>query len=315
MKPWISVVATLLALTACQPADVKVKTVKERLEAGQLVEFTEPGYRRPSCSDRAPDWSALEVSNQEERERVILKSQASILHPGRHSCYRVGSVVNLKVFREDETDGQVQITKLSLIKLDKLHAGHLKGRFFSKSEDFESYKNFLAEKRMRPEFDNIVTIVEFVYITDSASDQVKIWEDEEKRNSGDGYQETTKDGEKVGTCPGSTWRDIRIPPEFHADVLAGNIKSWYTLGDRSCFEQGQEVEITPIGGGASVGRVRISKLKIFKLEALNAERFNLPNYSYEEVKKAIEQHVAKMDRPQKWIVVIDFELVSTDGGR
>jgi hypothetical protein len=55
MKLWLPAMAVALLLTACNPADQKVKSVRERLEAGEVVEFTEAGYRRPSCREGQPD--------------------------------------------------------------------------------------------------------------------------------------------------------------------------------------------------------------------------------------------------------------------
>ncbi|MGE0528001.1 MAG: hypothetical protein AB7P49_13120, partial [Bdellovibrionales bacterium] len=106
-----------LGLSACQPNDVHTQSVKERLDSGKVVEFTEPGYRRPSCSEWKPDWEELRIANEGERQRIVIRTQESALNPGRHSCFRVGSAVILDPRDGTRQEpGSVRITKLALVK-------------------------------------------------------------------------------------------------------------------------------------------------------------------------------------------------------
>ena len=309
MKLKVLAIGLALFLNACQPSDVKVRSVKERLDAGQLVEFTTPGYRRPSCSSSAPDWTNLSLSDNAERERIVLKTQGATLNPGRHSCFRVGSIVNLTV--EGKSNGRARIRKLGIIKIASLEARQLKGRFFAKSDDFNRFKNNVLERRMKPEHEGLVTIIEVDYLPGSAADQKLIEDKEQERNAGDGYEETTADGQRLGECPrNSVWKEILVQPDYQALVMGGQIKSWYRLGNLNCITQGQEVDVkaSRSAEAPSVGKVKITRVKLFKINALSRERLDLPDYDFEKFKaKILAENAEKKPRPEEWIIVYDLQ--------
>jgi hypothetical protein len=162
---------SLFILEGCQPNDLPTRNTRQKLEAGELVEFKTPGYRRPSCQNRQPDWRELRVTT-DERVRVVLGKQQSQLMPGKHSCLRVGGVVDLQILNASgSTSGRVQITKLALIKVGQLKASHLKGRYFASAQDFQSYLTDVRS-RLKPEDQDIVMITEFTYLTGSAVDEL-----------------------------------------------------------------------------------------------------------------------------------------------
>lgn len=302
-------IGAALFLTACQPSDVKVKSVKERLDAGQLVEFTKPGYRRPSCSQAAPDWTNLSLSDNAERERIVLKAQGATLNPGRHSCFRVGGIVNLAV--EGKSNGRARIRKLGIIKIANLESRQLKGKFFAKSDDFNRFKNNVLEKRMKPEHEGLVTIIEVDYLPGSAADQKLIEDKEREKNSGDGFEETTADGQRVGECRNnSVWKEILVPADHQSLVMGGQIKSWYRLGNFNCLTQGQDVDVKASlsSDTPSAGKVKITRVKMFKINALSRERFDLPDYDFETLKaKILTENADKKPRPEEWIIVYDLQ--------
>jgi len=312
MNLWVIAVAAVLTLTACQPSDVKVKTVRERLEAGQVVEFTKPGYRRPDCPSRAPDWTDLLVSN-EIRQRIVLKSQATLPGLGKKPCYRVGSVVNIKVAGNSAGLGQVRIVKLSLVKAESLRQNAFNDRFIGKAkvEEFARLKEDL-QKALKPEHEGLIHIVEYQYLNGSAADQKAI---EEKAQATDLYQETSENGQRVGSCPADkSWNDIVAPQEFHPLILGGQIKSWYRLGDSACLNQGQEVDVkaSSAAGTPSSGQVRITKLKLFRVSDLDQSRFELPGFDFEKLREKILAD--NLRARQEKITVMDVEPLTSGAG-
>lgn len=301
---------TLIALTllsACQPADVSPKTVKERLDGGELVEFSKPGFRPKACSDRQSDWSDIRLSNNLERQKIVLGQQLSVLNPGIYSCFRVGSIVALNVQGLRPPAGQVRITKLAWVKLDSLEGRHLKGQVFARSQDVDRYRD-QVRLRMQADHAGMVTVVEFTYLKGTAADEKAIKEDEDKRNQGDGLEETTADGQALSSCK-NAWSDVFVPTGFHGAIQEGKISSWYQLGERNCLKQGQTVALRASRDQAPFTTASIKKIKRFKTSFLDAKYFVLNEYDFANLKTEIEN--ANRQKNEIWMTVVDFELNST----
>lgn len=296
----VLVTATALLLTACQPADQKVKSVKERLEAGEVVEFTKPGYRRPSCSSRQPDWTDVRLSDEAERERIITKAQASSLNPGKHSCFRVGSVIDLNSPQKNSNAGKVRITKISIVQLDKLTSRNLKGTYFAKADDFGRYKD-AAKFRLKPEHEGIVTIVDFQYIADSAPDEKLIKEKVKREAEGDGLSQTMNDGDFISSC-NAPWTELLAADAFHEPLLSGKLRSFYRIGDLNCLKQGQIVELKAKRGDPSKGMMKILKIKKFRMAHLSEKYFEMGEYPYADLERTI-----KAERANEWMTVMIVE--------
>jgi hypothetical protein len=299
-------------LSACQPADQNLLTVRERLEKGEVVEFSTPGYRRPSCSERNPDWTDVGLSNQDERARVVLGQQGSVLAPGLYSCYRVGSVIALKVSGKSGGLGFIQISKISLVRLENLKSFHLKGRFFASTSEFGRYLDGLKPRMQDPKYKGVVTIVDFRYIEGSALDEKAIRDEDQRKSVGDGYEETRNDGDTLSDCR-SPWSYVSLPQEFLNPVKAGALKSWYQLGERNCFQQGQEASLELSSEGhPSVAKIRIIKIKRVKLSAIDAKYFRLLNFDFAAVKARI---LSDNQHNETWITIADFDLLSDFAAR
>ena len=94
----MNIIFTLLAVLAvvgCKPNDQHVKTVKERVDAGEVVWFSEAGTKLPNCRNGA-DWPGLRGTPEDERSRIVLGKQKTVVSPGNRSCYRIGSRVALR---------------------------------------------------------------------------------------------------------------------------------------------------------------------------------------------------------------------------
>jgi hypothetical protein len=293
-----------LILAACQPADKKVKSVKERLEAGELVEFTKPGYRPPACNQHLPDWSDIRLRDESERERIVLKTQRSALNPGKYSCFRIGSIIDLNSPDKHSGAGKARITKLSIVALDKLQARNLKGSFFSKAQDFSNYK---ASVKLYPDHQGLVTIVDFEYIPDSAPDEKDIKEKIKREGDSDGLVETAKDGEFVSSC-NAPWTELLAADNFHEALLNGSLKSFYRVGDLNCLAQGQQAEVKTKRGDASKGMVKILKVRKFRMAHLDASYFRGKEADFVQLEAAI-----KADKQNEWMTVMDVEPVAAAG--
>lgn len=307
MFAWLNAALFLIALTACQPADKSTKTVKEKIDAGYVVDFTKPGYRRPSCPSRAPDWSDVRLNDDSERERIITQSQSSILSPGKHSCFRVGAVVSINSPQIRSGSGQARINKISLVKIDNLNSSSLKGSFFAKADDFNSYRDNMR-RRMRLSDEGIVTIVDLRYIEGSAADESSIKEKLAREASGDGFSETSSDGSSISNCT-TPWTEILVPESFHEALLSGTLRSYYRMGDLNCLKQGQQVELKVKRGDPSKGLLKVVKIKKFRTSFLSPQYFNLGSFTWETLATAI-----KAERPQEWMTVMEVSPVLAPTG-
>ncbi len=292
--------AMLLALTACQPSDQKVKTVRERLEAGETVEFTKPGTNTPNCG--AAVWSTIKVANKPERDRVIVGSQASILNTGYKFCGKIGRAIDMTVFKGDQGLGQVVVKKISIVKLDFLRPSLLKGKYFSSDIDFDNYKKSI---KLYPENLGIVTIIETQYQNGSAVDEKAVREKEDEKSKSDGLEETTEDGKDLSQCS-SPWSDLAVADEFQDAVLKGSLGSWYSIGQKNCIRQGQLVNIKSKVGRdePSKGQLKVIKIRRFRMNFLAAGYFDLRGFDFEKIKTQINRDDKYRD---EWITVVDFE--------
>lgn len=302
MRLWLATFVAL-ALSACQPGDQKVKTVKERLEAGELVEFTKPGWRTKACSDRSADWVDLRITQNNARENIVLGKIKSGLNPGMYNCFRIGSVVRVGT---GSTAAAVVITKLGWVHIDKLRNTSMKGEVYASSTEFEFFRN-LIKSRMRADQLGIVTYVEFTYINGSAADQKAIEDEDQRQQQGDGYVETVNDGQSLSTCK-TPWTDVFAEEEFFNDIKAGKLLSWYRMGDLNCLPQGGSAALRKNKDTPPVATLKIKKIKRFKVGFLDPKFFTFtPDFDFGRLNQSIANQNAS--RPQALMTVVDFEIV------
>jgi hypothetical protein len=287
------------AITACKPSDQHVRTVRERLEAGEAVEFTKPGTKTANCGPAV--WTTIKVSNKIERDRVILGQQASILNAGYKFCGVIGKPVDMTVFKGDTGLGQVIVTKITLVKLDKLKKSQLKGAFFSEEQGFEDYK---AGVRLYPENQGVVTIIDTRYQKGTAVDEKAVINRDAEKRASDGYVETKEDGTDLSNCS-SAWYDLAVAEPFQEAVVSGRLGSWYSLGDRNCIRQGSTINVKSKVGKdePAVGKVKVAKIKKFRVNFLEARYFDLREQDFSPIEEQIRK---ENTRRNEWITVVDF---------
>lgn len=300
-------VVTLVA--GCKPSDQKVKSVRERLEAGETVEFTKPGMKTPNCGPA--EWNTIKVSSKQERDRVILGSQYSIVNAGYKFCGRIGLPVDMTVYKDDKGLGAVIVQKISMVKLDKLKPNQLKGNFFANTSDFDFYK---ANIKLYPENQGIVTIIDTHYAEGTAKDEKAVRQRGDEDRNTDGYKETSKDGEFIASNCKTTWSDLAVAEEFQNAVLSGAIGSWYSVGDLNCVPQGATVNIKAKVGKAGAnepikGQVKVVKIKKLRMSFLDQRYFDMRGFDFEKLKAQIAKDDTKRD---EWITILDFENKQTE---
>ena len=90
-----------LALCACQPNDQRVKTARQLMDEGQVLEMTQSGWRHSGCQKgNKPNFQLL-VNDEQERARVVLGTQGTIISLGLYNCYQVGSRTGIERFGEN----------------------------------------------------------------------------------------------------------------------------------------------------------------------------------------------------------------------
>lgn len=314
MKLGVSAIAALLMLlTACRPADQKVKSVKERLEAGEIVEFTEPGYRRPSCRQQQPDWQDVRVSDENERMRIVVGKQNSALNPGTHSCFRVGSQIKINSpgDKGNKGGGLVTLSKLSLVMIDKLEKYHLKGRYFQSSDDFFKYKDNM-KMRLRPDHNGIVTVLEFAYVKGTATDEKNLQQKDTDQSSGDGFQETLNEGDSISKC-NKPWSDLIVPEIYKSALMSGKLQSYYNWGSRNCLIQGQDALVKANFGAEfpSYAKIKVLKVKLVRAAFIDA-KFLVASGDYDlgPLKKQIQ-----LENKEEFITIVDFKVEGAPQGQ
>lgn len=306
-------VMAAVALSACQPNDTKVKTARELLDEGEVLEFTEPGFRHKGCRNK-PN-SDLRVTDDVERTRIVLGKQGTIISPGIYNCYRVGSRVGVYMERSRKRTvlpGEIIVSKISWARIEKVTKSRMKGRHFQSSEQFNSYLNDI--KRVLEIFKTpYVAIVEFQYVGGSAVDEKALVEQENEKNSGDGFQETTEDGKCLGRCPNRLWTDTEVPTEFQAALVDKSLGSWFQLREQTGFQQGAEILLkTDRNHTEGFARARIKKVKRFRYSALNERFFNFDGFAIEKLRTYIQLMNVRVN--SEWVTVIDLEILPPVAG-
>ncbi len=305
--------ATFLIFIGCQPNDQTILTVKERLDRGEIIEFSEWGFRHSGCHEKVPNWNLL-MSNPDERIRVVAGDQSTIIHPNVYSCYRVGSRVDLEVrqknaegkwVRDWNQTGRARITKITWLRIEKLTRNRLRGKFFSQSTE-EYYKYVDRVKQVLKDRSPYIALIDFSYEIGSAVDEKLIRESKEKESKEDEYEESAADGKCLRRCTSRIDSDLYVPEQFHDALRAGQLPLWVRLGFANHFRQGDIVSVKVNSKGSEVARVKIKKLKRFKSWALDkylvADGFDLT---------AVKEYVSETlrQRPETHVSIIEFELV------
>jgi len=306
MKFYAALIAAL-GLCACHPNDTHIKTVKDRMDAGEVIEMT--GKMHGGCKNK--EWSELRTV-KEEQKRIVIGKQEAFIGPKVYQCYKTGESLPLEINgKTDPENGVVKIQRvfwargdlLYKSKLNKLNVG---GKHFDSSEDFNKY---MANVKSRSSYDGYVHILELAYHKGTAA-QEKVWIEEDRLlNLGDGFKETLNDGEYVESCR-NPWTDIRVlDPEFHQPVLDGRIQSAYQLGRNNCLKTGTVVDIKT-GHDATapvIGKAKIKKVKLFRVWALDRKYFILNNFDFATIEAAVKRRNSSLNN--EFMTVTDFEVV------
>jgi hypothetical protein len=287
-----------LAIVGCKPNDTHVKTVKERVDAGEVVWFSEPGTKLPNCRV-GPDWPGIRNTPKEEVERIVLGKQRTVAAPGNRNCYRIGS--KIMVIDGKPSAGIVVVQALGIARLDLLRQGDLKGRYFDARSEFDGFTNKLAS-RMGGNKNGYIYLVNVAYVGGTAVNEKAI-KDADKL---DGYEETTKDGDSLG-C--NAWTTMEVAMDFLNPILDGKLKSYYKLGSSNCIAQGATIELKERLGTTYpvLAKVKVKKVKRFKVSALAARYFELDGFDFNILKNHVT--AANLRAKEERMTVVDFELV------
>ena len=195
---------------------------------------------------------------------------------------------------------------IALGRIDKVRQDHVKGRFFSFRDEFNAYLGSV-KKQMGGNETGYVYIVNYTYVGGSAVDEKSL----KDRDSGPDYDETTADGTDLDKCS-ANWTDLLIAPDFLQPIQEGKIKSYFKLGPHNCIKQGQVVELKDSLGETSpvLAKVKVRKVKRFKVAHLAAQYFDLVGYDFKTLHDFIAQSVKQ--RPAEYMTVVDFDLVNSE---
>jgi hypothetical protein len=295
----IAVVAILGLTTGCKPNDVHVKTVKERVDEGEIVWFSEPGTKLPICRN-SDDWTGVRSTPRDEIERVVLGKQRTMAGPGHRACYKIGSKV--MILDGKPANGFIVVQAIGIARLDKLKQSHLKGRYFDARSEFDGFKNRLAS-RMGGNQAGYIHLLNIAYVGGSSVNEKAI-KDNDKL---DGYEETTEDGEGLG-C--TAWTTMEVAQDFIPAILDGKLKSYYKLGSSNCIAQGATIELKERLGAnyPALAKAKVKKVKRFKVSALAQKLFVLDGFDFDQIKSHVTK--ANKDLNEEKMTVVDFELVA-----
>lgn len=307
MKSWLTMALALGLLAGCRPSDQKIKSVKERVLAGEFVQFTEPGY---SLCGTGRAWDNMDFGDNKERDRVIFGSQRAFFNPGWSACYRVGDVISTGIFKRGPMGGgKVRINSVGLVLLDEMYgknAAKLEGKFFASADNLNSYKAGLTN-RMKDKDLGIISVIGITYVPGTAVDEAEVRERVSEAETGDGFQETVNDGDSVSSCK-KEWTDFKIAPEVQDAVMKGELRSWFQLGRQQCLKQGQIVDLKAGFSKDSpvVAKIKVKKVRTFRVKYMKREWFDSPVYKYEDIQQAVQK--ANETRKDDSMSVVDFEI-------
>ncbi|MGE4133161.1 MAG: hypothetical protein AB7F86_16080, partial [Bdellovibrionales bacterium] len=304
----------LAVLSGCQPNDKGSKTIAERLMAGEILEFSEPGTRLPTCYRKANDWTDFRMGN-EEREMYVLGAIQSGVGPGYAPCYRIGS--NLTFGSVDKTKpfaaeaGVARVTKISLMREDLLSKSKLKGKAFASNDVYSKVTGSL-KFRMKPDHHGIVYVVDVEYIKGSAADEKAIIDEDKQRRANPDFTETEADGDSLKSCQkpkqGKGWTEVMIKDEKMLEaVKEGRLASWPLIDKCPKFIQGQTVHLKRGLGDTfpSLGKFRIRKMKRFRADFADAKYFDFKSFDYRDLEGYIKSERAR--NPGEYMTVLDLE--------
>lgn len=308
MKSWVTIALVLGLCAGCRPSDQKVDSVREQVMAGDYVEFKDTGY---SLCGSSFAWDNMRLGSEDERMRIIVKKQQAFIQPGFRACYRVGDEISIEVVNKGSLGGgRIRITSVGLVLLDKLYgrnASKLSGPYFKATDNLEAYKGTL-KSRMFPEMEGVVTVVNFVYISGTADDEAVMKQKDKEMSETDGFKETEKDGDTLASCK-TEWTDFAIKPDVLEQIKSGELRSWYNMGPRNCLKQGAEavVRISKDLASPPVIRVKVTKIKKFRVRFVDAKFFNLNGFPYATLKEMILKD--DTGKNNEFMTVIDFDYL------
>lgn len=300
------IMGLMLLLSGCQPSDQRVKNIRQLLDEGETITLTKKGERFSTCFADSPDWQELRINTDEERHRIVLGQQRSVINPGYKPCFRVGSIIYFET-NNHRVPGRARVDAISLVKLDKLKRSRLKGSYFTTTEDFNKYRDGFKFSVGKYQY-HTVTVVDVTYLSGSAVDEKTIVDEDKRKNEGPGYMEVTTPGQFLPDQPPckETWTDTWVQnTEFQEAIKAGQLKSWPRFGEKNCATPGSEMDLKAGENQPAFARVKITRVKRFKRNAVNKDYFNVDNFDLTSIFKYIDDNSGR----SRFITVIDFELI------
>lgn len=175
MIRWVYV-GIFLGLVSCSPADVNSRSVRERLEAGEIIEYSNPGEMRETCPRQRPPWNRLSLT-PEMRQGLVLGTIESIPGAGKQTCFQVGSEITLvQKGSENLRAGRAIVMRISLMRADLLDKSNLKGKAWASEEVFMRQRSTLIEHKLKPSDSGIIHILDLQYVKGSAEDEKSLGE-------------------------------------------------------------------------------------------------------------------------------------------
>lgn len=307
MKSWFTILMVMGLCAGCGPSDQHVQSVRDRVMAGEYVEFTENG--KSFCGPFVV-WSDIRVDSKDERQRIIVGKQKSYVQPTWSTCYRVGDTVALRVNKDDVASaggGLLKVKAIGFVLLDKLYgkaAEGLKGSYFKSVDNLNQYK---GSKRPFPDAEGVVTVVTFEYLAGTAADEAAVKKADREESETPAYKEQIENDKTLSTCKDKVWTDFPVKPEFLDAIKSGELRSTYNTSNQNCVKIGSEIGLrtgSKPGDPAQV-KVRVLKTKSFRTRFASIDYFDLHGYKWEDLKAILDA-----EKPSEFLTVVDFEFVS-----
>ncbi len=270
-------ISLLFQLTSCSPRDVHVDTLKDRLDQGELVMITRKGERLPTCREERSDWQELRVHRSDYENFVVGRFKSSMSR-GYQNCHRVGQkiFINSQGIDVNGSLGLAEVTGMALVNINQISR---EKRFLAKGLADELNFTKTVERLqmgMQPRHHGIVNVTFVKYVIGTSVLEAE-YKEKLKQNSDIEAQLISgkiitleSNGEKLATCSGPTWSELRIHSSKYDKVVDGGVKTLLKGGLLNCHEVGQVIDINVKDKAGPLGKVKVTSLKLLSLKTLKS---------------------------------------------
>jgi len=344
----------VLLVAACAPRDVAMsggsgggngKVTPATVSPDEVVIVQNNGELPKTCPNTNA-YKTIDSPIASDNDVFAGKVTASFA-AGDRNCFRIGDVIDLQDHvNNGPSRGKVKILRVEILAATAVTADQAKAF----NLDLATFKqNVLAElarvkaipKGQPGGFDpkGMVAITFFQYLGKDGNTPPPTGNDNGSGNgnngsgngnSGNGSTTTTgenftvdQDGQLPKTCTGKPYLTIDSPKQYDNDVFAGKVTASFAAGDRDCFKIGDTIDLQDRTGGASRGKVKITRVDVLPATDMTESQAKAFNTTLADLKKRVQDEFDRIKAipkgqpgafdPKGMVAITYFKYLGIDG--